>query len=141
MSSPRHTYYYEILGLGTDATPEEIKKAYRQLSLRWHPDKNLDNKEETEEMFKLLAKAYEILSNGKTCPYLCFINVQKKAETRTLYDKYGFISILLSRKIDWRIRWGWIKWKGQDKEISKYYQGELPGTPFFFNLVANKDGW
>ncbi len=65
--------FYEILGVGKDASPEEIKKAYRKVAIQFHPDKNPDNKE-AEEKFKEAAEAYEILSNP-----------EKKAH----YDRFG----------------------------------------------------
>lgn len=55
--------YYEILGIGRNATAEEIKKAYRKSALMYHPDKNPDNKE-AEEKFKEVAEAYEVLSDS-----------------------------------------------------------------------------
>lgn len=54
--------YYAILGVDKNATDKELKKAYRQLSLRYHPDKNPGNKE-AEEKFKEVAEAYRILSD------------------------------------------------------------------------------
>ncbi|WP_299619959.1 molecular chaperone DnaJ [uncultured Tenacibaculum sp.] len=65
--------YYEILGVAKSATQAEIKKAYRKMAIKYHPDKNPDNKE-AEEKFKLCAEAYEILSDE-----------QKKAR----YDQFG----------------------------------------------------
>lgn len=65
--------YYEILGVGSDASEEEIKKAYRRMALKYHPDRSPDNPEATER-FKEAAEAYEVLSNE---------------ETRRRYDLYG----------------------------------------------------
>ncbi|KAJ2716438.1 DnaJ sub B member 2 [Coemansia spiralis] len=66
--------YYELLGIPRTAGADELKKAYRKLSLRWHPDKNPGNREEAEEKFKELAEAYSVLSD---------------AEMRARYDRYG----------------------------------------------------
>ncbi len=66
--------YYEILGVSRNASSEEIKKAYRNLAKKWHPDMNPDNKKEAEEKFKEISEAYEVL-----------MDPQKKQ----LYDNYG----------------------------------------------------
>ena len=55
------TNYYSILGIGKDASKEEIKKAYHRSALRYHPDKN--KSENAEEMFKKVVEAYEVLSD------------------------------------------------------------------------------
>ena len=54
---------YEILGIDKSATKKKVKSAYRKLSKTMHPDKNPDNKETAEEKFKLIAQAYDILSD------------------------------------------------------------------------------
>ena len=51
--------YYDILGLSRDATPDDIKKSYRQLAKKWHPDRNKNNTKEAEAKFKEIAAAYE----------------------------------------------------------------------------------
>ena len=65
--------YYEVLGVDKNATPEELKKAYRKLALQYHPDRNPGDKE-AEEKFKEAAEAYDVLSNP-----------DKKAR----YDQFG----------------------------------------------------
>ena len=69
--------YYEVLGVGKDADGTAIKKAYRKLALKYHPDRNPDDKE-AEEKFKEAAEAYEVLSDD-----------QKKAR----YDRYGHAGV------------------------------------------------
>ena len=64
--------YYSILGISRSATEDEIKKAYRKLALKYHPDKN--KSPEAEEKFKLIAEAYEVLSDKKK---------------RDIYDQFG----------------------------------------------------
>jgi len=65
--------YYKILGVSRQATPEEIKKAYRRLAIQYHPDKNKDNKA-AEEKFKRINEAYAVLSDP---------------EKRKNYDMFG----------------------------------------------------
>ncbi|KAK1345378.1 hypothetical protein QTO34_014089 [Cnephaeus nilssonii] len=55
--------HYEALGVRRDASEEELRKAYRKLALKWHPDKNLDNAAEAAEQFKLIQAAYDVLSD------------------------------------------------------------------------------
>uniref|UniRef100_A0A182W8W9 DnaJ homolog subfamily C member 21 n=1 Tax=Anopheles minimus TaxID=112268 RepID=A0A182W8W9_9DIPT len=55
--------HYEVLGITRTAEGDEIKKSYRKLALRWHPDKNLDNAEEANQQFLLVQAAYDVLSD------------------------------------------------------------------------------
>ena len=66
--------YYEVLGVAKSATPDEIKKAFRELAKKWHPDRNPNNKKEAEEKFKEVAEAYAVLSDE---------------EKRRRYDQFG----------------------------------------------------
>src|SRR5215218_9452653 len=62
--------YYEILGIARTADGEEIKRAYRRLAMKYHPDRTTDNKAEAEARFKECAEAYEVLSDeGKRQRY------------------------------------------------------------------------
>ena len=56
--------FYEVLGVNRDASEEEIKKSYRKLAMKYHPDRNPGNKE-AEEKFKEAKEAYEILSEAE----------------------------------------------------------------------------
>jgi molecular chaperone DnaJ len=55
--------HYKILELQPNASNDEIKKAYKKMAIKYHPDKNPDNKEEAEANFKKVAEAYEVLTN------------------------------------------------------------------------------
>jgi len=55
--------YYQILGISKNASDDEIRKAYRKLAIKWHPDKNPNNQAEATEKFKSIAEAYEVLSD------------------------------------------------------------------------------
>src|SRR5262245_19815627 len=55
--------YYELLGVERSASEDDLKKAYRKLAVKWHPDKNPDNRAQAEERFKEVSEAYQILSD------------------------------------------------------------------------------
>jgi molecular chaperone DnaJ len=69
--------YYEVLGVNRDAAEDEIKKAYRKLAMKYHPDRNPDSKE-AEDKFKQVKEAYEILSD---------------AQKRSAYDQFGHAGV------------------------------------------------
>ena len=69
--------YYEVLGIDKSADKETIKKAYRKLAIKYHPDRNPGNKE-AEEKFKEATEAYEVLSDD---------------QKRPIYDQYGFAGL------------------------------------------------
>ena len=69
--------FYEVLGVAKNATDDEMKKAYRRLAMKYHPDRNPDNKE-AEEKFKEANEAYEMLTN---------------ADKRAAYDRYGHAGV------------------------------------------------
>uniref|UniRef100_A0A0D9WJP7 J domain-containing protein n=1 Tax=Leersia perrieri TaxID=77586 RepID=A0A0D9WJP7_9ORYZ len=66
--------YYKILGVDKAASDDDLKKAYRKLAMKWHPDKNPNNKKEAENKFKQISEAYEVLSDP---------------QKRAVYDQYG----------------------------------------------------
>ncbi|XZG69871.1 molecular chaperone DnaJ [Chitinibacteraceae bacterium HSL-7] len=69
--------FYDVLGVNRDASDDDIKKAYRKLAMKYHPDRNPDSKE-AEEKFKEAKEAYEILSDG---------------QKRAAYDQYGHAGV------------------------------------------------
>jgi len=69
--------FYEVLGINRDASEDDIRKAYRKLAMKWHPDRNPDNPK-AEEHFKEAKEAYEILS---------------EPQKRAAYDQFGHAGV------------------------------------------------
>lgn len=67
--------YYDVLQLPRNSSDVEIKKAYRKLAMKWHPDKNPDNAEEAAGKFQEIGEAYDVLSD---------------MEKRAIYDQFGY---------------------------------------------------
>ena len=74
MARAQQRDFYEVLGVTKTASVEEVKSAYRKSALKWHPDRNPDNKEEAEIRFRECTEAYSVLSD---------------AQKRQIYDTYG----------------------------------------------------
>jgi DnaJ-class molecular chaperone len=70
----KHTKFYDLLEVSPTASPDDIKRAYRKMAMKWHPDKNPENKKEAEEKFKDISQAYEVLSDP---------------QKRKSYDEFG----------------------------------------------------
>ncbi|GMH22993.1 hypothetical protein Nepgr_024836 [Nepenthes gracilis] len=66
--------YYKVLQVDRNAKDDDLKKAYRKLAMKWHPDKNPNNKKEAEAKFKQISEAYDVLSDP---------------QKRAVYDQYG----------------------------------------------------
>ncbi|KAK3592970.1 hypothetical protein CHS0354_023192 [Potamilus streckersoni] len=117
--------YYTVLGVSKNVTEAEIKKAYRKLALKWHPDKNPDRKEEAERKFKEIAEAYEVLSDkGK----------------REIYDKYGKEGLSAGGggggAQDYNFDWGGFGFHFRDPEevFRDFFGGRDPFTEFFSDV-------
>jgi DnaJ-class molecular chaperone len=109
--------YYEILGVRKGATPEELKKAYRELALSSHPDRvPAEKKKEAEDRFKEISEAYAVLSDPKK---------------RSLYDQYGHSGV------DQKFRQEDI-FRGTDfRSIFEGMQGNGFGGGFFENIFGD----
>lgn len=112
----KDTKLYDVLGVKTDAKDNDLKKAYHKLSIKWHPDKNPDNKEEATTKFQEISEAYSILSDP---------------EKRSMYDQIG-MDFLKNQDGG----------PGMDASdiFSQFFGGNSPfgGGPFGFNFNQGK---
>jgi molecular chaperone DnaJ len=74
MATSKQRDYYEVLGVAREASPDQIKSAYRKAAMQWHPDRNPDNKQVAEHKFREATEAYSVLSD---------------AQKRSVYDRFG----------------------------------------------------
>ncbi|KAK2717116.1 dnaJ homolog subfamily B member 6-B-like [Artemia franciscana] len=102
--------YYTILKLNRNASQADIRKAYRRLALRWHPDKNPDNQEEAAIRFKDISEAYEVLIDQ---------------DKRRMYDQYGKAGLAGSANS------GSSSWAQQDGLFGKFRKAEDVFKEFF----------
>jgi molecular chaperone DnaJ len=102
--------YYDVLGVSKGASAEEIKKAYRTLAMKYHPDLNKDSPKEAEEKFKDVSEAYEVLADP---------------EKRARYDQFGLEGVQST------FRTGGFDWSDftHFQDISDIF-GDLGGNPF-----------
>ncbi len=87
--------YYGILGVEKTATDDELKKAYRKMAKKYHPDANPDNKAEAEAKFKEVNEAYEVLSNPQK-KEKCMINLELQIQMQDSEEQ----EVLLEEKMD-----------------------------------------
>ncbi|UCE49393.1 MAG: molecular chaperone DnaJ [Phycisphaerales bacterium] len=107
--------YYEVLGVSKDASADEIKRIYRRLAMKYHPDKNPDDKE-AEAKFKECAEAYEVLSDP---------------DKRQRYDKYGHEGLRGMGMHDYtHMRW---------QDIGSIFE-DIPGFDDFFSGIFGGRG-
>ncbi|CAF0780111.1 unnamed protein product [Brachionus calyciflorus] len=124
--------YYEMLELTNTASEADIKKAYRKLALKWHPDKNPNNQKEAEIKFKEISEAYEVLSDKKK---------------REIYDKYGKEGLTRGagggggsrgnssdEDFDFMFRQGGFRFRSPNDIFEEFF-----GTKNIFDLFENDD--
>uniref|UniRef100_A0A3P9ITF2 DnaJ heat shock protein family (Hsp40) member B2 n=1 Tax=Oryzias latipes TaxID=8090 RepID=A0A3P9ITF2_ORYLA len=117
--------YYKILGVPKTASQDDIKKAYRKLALKWHPDKNPDNKEEAEKKFKELAEAYEVLSDKSK---------------RDAYDRYGSEGMRHADSSSADFSSGFpgftFTFRNPDEVFREFFGGQDPFDSFFVQFTS-----
>ncbi|MFA5239779.1 MAG: molecular chaperone DnaJ [Phycisphaerae bacterium] len=107
--------YYEVLGVGKNASAEEIKRAYRRMAMKYHPDKNPDNKTEAEAKFKECAEAYEVLND---------------TDKRQRYDQFGHEGL---RGVGMR-DYSHMKWQ----DIGSIFEDAVGFEDFFGDIFGSR---
>ncbi len=127
--------YYKILGVAKTASADEIKKSYRKLAVKYHPDKNPGNKE-AEEKFKEISEAYAVLSD------------EKKRKEYDMYGEAGFQKRYSQEDIfrgfdlnDILNQFGFNMGGGSGRSTFRFNSGGSTGNPFeFFNQAGGCGG-
>jgi molecular chaperone DnaJ len=110
--------YYDVLGISKNATQEEIKKAYRRLARKYHPDVNKDNKKEAEQKFKEISEAYEVLMDP---------------DKRARYDRFGKEGVQFeSGQFTWRD----FTHQADIEDIFRDFFGDFGGSDLFSNIFG-----
>ncbi|KAJ2952765.1 hypothetical protein O0L34_g7125 [Tuta absoluta] len=110
--------YYRVLGVSRTATEAEIKKSYRKLALKWHPDKNPDNADEATRRFKEISEAYEVLSD------------ERKRRVYDQYGKEGLNSGRGRRAADDDYEYGYASFPFTFRDPEEVFREFFGGSPF-----------
>lgn len=110
--------FYQIMGVARAATDAEVKRAYRKLAMRWHPDKNPDNQEEAQAKFQDIGEAYTVLSD-KT----------KKA----IFDQFGYEALRDGvPDTEGGVRGGWTYTQNARELFTQFFGTDNPFADFGF---------
>lgn len=105
--------YYEVLGVNKDASGEELKKSYRKLAMKYHPDRNAGGEKESEAKFKEINEAYEVLSDQ---------------EKRRMYDQFGHAGVNGAGGGEGGFGGGFSGFGGFDDIFSEIFGGGFSGS-------------
>jgi len=105
--------YYKTLEVEIDASSEDIRKSYRKLALKWHPDKNPNNRDDAENQFKAIGLAYEVLS---------------EESKRKAYDEEQYANRSLIESFTSAIHFALFSCSGSTKQRSARYSEPKPPT-------------
>lgn len=111
--------YYEILGVSKTATSDEIKKAYRTLAFKYHPDRNPDDKE-AEEKFKKIAAAYEVLGDEQKRRHYDLTGQADNQQQYTYNRSQNYGTYGSSPFTDEDTFWSWFNGSSQNNNTENY---------------------
>lgn len=125
---------YQVLGVAENADSAAIKKAYRRLSMQWHPDKNPNRQEEATIMFQKIATAYEVMSDtAKRENY----DYARRHPEEAMYNQYRYYKTMVGQKVPLEyVIFGIIAFFSllqyvNKSSLVKSYRKSLPKTPWF----------